>query len=427
MRRAAVWRAALVAAVAAGLAAPTAVAAQEPDPAVAPVTVLSADGRSATDGQRTLAVSQARGLSTQGQAITVSGSGYREDKGIYVALCAIPPVDHVPTPCGGGVDTEGAAGASQWISSNPPSYGVGLARPYGPGGSFTTSFTVRPEISPTVDCRYVRCAVVTRSDHTRTSDRSQDIFVPVTFADPAVPTTTEPPTTVPPATLPPTTVPPTVPPPATTVSPEGTAVTDGVRTLSASTVADLDPAGAEIAVEGRGYSPAGGIYVALCAVGADGAPPGPCSSGSPEVSVWVSAQGGLATPYGDGGTFAVRLRLPAVIDGTTDCRVVACAVTTRPDEAGSLDRSQELALPVRFAAETPTTTTTAAPTTTTGTVARGEDDTAGAGAPDDEGGGSGGSALPWIVAAVVVAAAGAGGAVALRRRRGPGPDRVVAS
>ena len=32
------------------------------------------------------------------------------------------------------------------------------------------------------DCREVRCAVVTRADHTRSEDRSQDVRVPVSFA-----------------------------------------------------------------------------------------------------------------------------------------------------------------------------------------------------------------------------------------------------
>ena len=46
------------------------------DPTVAPNTVLGGDGRSATDGRRTLAVTQAAGLDPAGQTIGVSGSGY---------------------------------------------------------------------------------------------------------------------------------------------------------------------------------------------------------------------------------------------------------------------------------------------------------------------------------------------------------------
>jgi hypothetical protein len=169
-----------------------------PDPLVAPATTLSADGRTATDGRRSLTVSQAAGLPDAGGPITVTGTGYDDFKGIYVALCLVPPPNQPPTPCGGGPDTEGASGSSAWISSNPPSYGEGLATPYGPGGTFTVTVHVNPLLAEGFDCRAVRCAVVTRNDHTRSVDRSQDIFVPVTFAAPQVapPTTPQPPTTL---------------------------------------------------------------------------------------------------------------------------------------------------------------------------------------------------------------------------------------
>ena len=76
---------------------------------------------------------------------------------------------------------EGDGGASVWISDNPPSYAAGLPRPYGPGGSFRVNFKVGPVIDKFNDCRAVRCAIVTKSDHTINSDRSQDLQIPVTF------------------------------------------------------------------------------------------------------------------------------------------------------------------------------------------------------------------------------------------------------
>lgn len=157
---------------------------------IAPALAQADD--SVSDGTRTLTVSQSTGLSESGQTITVSGSGYDVNKGIYVALCVATPKGVLPSPCGGGVDMEGDGGASVWISDNPPSYAAGLPRPYGPGGSFRVSFKVGPVIDKFNDCRAVRCAIVTKSDHTINSDRSQDLQIPVTFLGTTPSTTVKP-------------------------------------------------------------------------------------------------------------------------------------------------------------------------------------------------------------------------------------------
>ncbi|MGX7677841.1 hypothetical protein ACSMXN_02965 [Jatrophihabitans sp. DSM 45814] len=133
-----------------------------------------------SDGQR-LALSQSSHLNDAGQTITVTGSGFNTAKGIYLAFCVKPKPGAVPTPCGGGADTSGKTGSSVWISSNPPSYGKGLAVSYGAGGTFTVQLHIAATLNETTDCRKVRCAVVTRADHTRTEDRSQDVIVAVSF------------------------------------------------------------------------------------------------------------------------------------------------------------------------------------------------------------------------------------------------------
>ncbi|BCJ70281.1 hypothetical protein GCM10009779_35650 [Polymorphospora rubra] len=133
-----------------------------------------------TAGQR-LTVSKTTGINRQGETLSVSGTGYDTNKGIYVAFCVDNGAGSAPSPCGGGIDMSGDSGASQWISSNPPAYGEGLAIPYGPGGSFSVQVKVSSRIGD-VDCTVRRCAVVTRTDHLRTADRSQDVRVPVTFA-----------------------------------------------------------------------------------------------------------------------------------------------------------------------------------------------------------------------------------------------------
>ncbi|MFI6577252.1 cell wall protein [Nocardiopsis sp. NPDC050513] len=136
----------------------------------------------------TLSVSQTSGLDPDGQTVTVTGSGYDTSKGVYVALCDTSRAGaaQAPSPCIGGVDMDGSSGSSVWVSSNPPPYGEGLAVPYdgrGTDGGFSVELTVRASDAGT-DCTdaSTECAVVTRNDHTRSSDRSQDVFVPVTFA-----------------------------------------------------------------------------------------------------------------------------------------------------------------------------------------------------------------------------------------------------
>ncbi len=144
---------------------------------------------SASDGTRTLTVSQGTNLSGDGQTVTVSGSGYDTNKGIYVALCVATPKGSLPSPCGGGVDMEGDGGASVWISDNPPSYASGLPISYGSGGSFRVTFKVGPIINQVTDCRVVQCAIITKNDHTINNDRSQDLQIPVTFTGTPVATT----------------------------------------------------------------------------------------------------------------------------------------------------------------------------------------------------------------------------------------------
>ena len=132
-------------------------------PVLAPAA--HADGASATgrSGQ-TLTVSRVDGLPTTGATLRVTGRGYDTGKGIYVALCADNGPGRLPSPCGGGADTSGKTGASQWISSNPPPYGKGLAVPYGPGGTFDVTIRVGAKLSASQDCTKIRCAVVTRAD-----------------------------------------------------------------------------------------------------------------------------------------------------------------------------------------------------------------------------------------------------------------------
>lgn len=138
------------------------------------VTVKGGNGQ-------TLTVTQAKKLSAKGQTVTVTGRHYDETVGIYVALCVLPAKGGIPTPCGGGVDKSGTSGASEWVSSNPPPYGLGLAVPYSVGGSFKVRLKVGPIIGA-FDCRKIKCGIITKADHLNEEDRSADVVIPVTFA-----------------------------------------------------------------------------------------------------------------------------------------------------------------------------------------------------------------------------------------------------
>ncbi|XKK37630.1 LPXTG cell wall anchor domain-containing protein [Nocardiopsis sp. ARC36] len=166
-------------------------------PETAPVTVPQAEPRARPaapqapaprePGTPALTVSRTSGLDPAGETVTVTGTGYDTSKGVYVALCDTSSAGpaQAPGPCIGGVDMDGSGGASVWVSSNPPPYGEGLTTPYtgsGADGGFSVQLEVRAGDENT-DCTAsgTECAVVTRNDHTRSSDRGQDVFVPVSF------------------------------------------------------------------------------------------------------------------------------------------------------------------------------------------------------------------------------------------------------
>lgn len=413
------------------------------DPLVAPAVTRSADGRSATDGTRTLTVSKASGVDPAGETITVTGSGYNEEKGIYLAFCVVPARNQTPTPCGGGAG-QGEVGVARWISSDPPSYGEGLANPYSPGGGFSLTLTVSAQLNPDTDCRVVACAIVTRNDHTRMSDRSQDILIPVTFAEPgsASPTptparpTTAPaaaptfaPTAAPTSTGGPLVVVPTAqatstppasaateappPPPAPALSSDGRTVTLGDARLTVSQAAGLDPAGATVEVTASGFDTARGVFVSLCAVDEARGRVGPCAAG-PGLAAWISSDPpeygrNLALPYAAGGGFTLTLDVRPVIDASTDCRRVPCVLGARPD--GESEAAPTLLLPVTFAGASPAAPTSAAGAAETATPAPGSDDVA-----DDAS--DSGMPLVLVAGAAGLVLVAAGGFLAYRRSRG---------
>lgn len=111
--------------------------------------------------------------------VEVSGKGYNTKIGIYVTFCVIPKKNQRPEVCG-PYDITGQNNDSVWVSSNPPIYAALLVKPFGKGGTFKVKVTVRKKIGD-FDCSIVRCAILTRADHTRSDDRSADVIIPVTI------------------------------------------------------------------------------------------------------------------------------------------------------------------------------------------------------------------------------------------------------
>jgi hypothetical protein len=153
------------------MATVTALVVASASPANAAVTAKNPNGSSISIKQTTF---------SKPTQITVTGRGFDETVGIYLALCVVPKKGQLPTPCGGGVNKGGVGESSYWISSNPPPYGQALAIEYLPGGRFSQQVIITKRIGK-FDCRKVKCAITVRADHTREGDRTRDIFIPITF------------------------------------------------------------------------------------------------------------------------------------------------------------------------------------------------------------------------------------------------------
>ncbi|QLL23812.1 hypothetical protein DLE03_05555 [Actinobacteria bacterium IMCC25003] len=142
-----------------------------------PLTSFAATSINGPDGQSLTVTSSQVKNDTK---VTVTGKGFDETIGIYLAYCILPKKGAAPTPCGGGADIQGVKEASFWISSNPPAYGAGLAIAFQPGGRFKEQVAVTKKIG-NFDCTKVRCAITVRSDHLHEGDRTHDLFIPISF------------------------------------------------------------------------------------------------------------------------------------------------------------------------------------------------------------------------------------------------------
>ena len=143
-------------------------------PAAAKTSVSGSFGQAISVTKSTLVVSNKM------QTVTVTGTGFDETIGIYLAYCVFPKPGTAPTPCGGGANKAGIAGSSIWISSNAPPYADGLAIAFKGGGRFSEKLSITKMIGK-FDCTKIKCAITVRSDHLHEGDRTNDLFIPITF------------------------------------------------------------------------------------------------------------------------------------------------------------------------------------------------------------------------------------------------------
>jgi hypothetical protein len=150
---------------------------------VAAVVSTSPSVSTPARAQPRITVSQTSGLDPKGGLVTVRGSGFDVTKGIYIFVCN-QATWNAARRCVGGINLDGSSPLSQWISSNPPGYAIGLTVPFAADGTFVVPLFVRAidESTNLIDCSKQQCGIVTFADHTRRDDRSQDVFVPINFA-----------------------------------------------------------------------------------------------------------------------------------------------------------------------------------------------------------------------------------------------------
>ncbi|WP_075692324.1 neocarzinostatin apoprotein domain-containing protein [Corynebacterium sphenisci] len=299
-------------------------------------------------GEPAMDLSKSTGLA-DGETITITGTGYRPDDGVYIAQTIEKPK-----------------------VGFPQTYGEAVKVTPDESGSFTAKLPVNVVFGE-VDCRKTDCYVGSFTAFPNLVDRTQDVWKPISFAAGVKPAAGAAGTgdagkgdsgkgNSGPA--------------ATGGGDSATSKSSSGATVTVSPVSGLKPAGDTVRVVGRGFKTSGnGVYVGLVDVAKfspinrDAFAPG---------TVWVARNNNKLK---EDGSFAIDLPVQAKFNDT-DCTKVECAVYTFAAH-GSPDRSQDTSTPVKFAAG-------AAGTGTGGTDSgKGTDSGAGTGTDSNASGDSG--------------------------------------
>ncbi len=252
-------------------------------------------------GTGAITLSRTTDLGT-GDAVTVTGTGFKANTPLYLAQTVAKPAVGFPTTYGqeAKVTTEA-------------------------DGSFTADIEVSRNVK-NIDCLQTDCYIATFAAFPSIfTDRSQDVWMPISFASDA----------------------------AVGQQGSGAAPGTGGPVTTVSTTSGIGASGETLRVSGTGFSAAGaGIYVGLAETGRYN----PANADSFASTVYVRS-----TEI-NGGAWTVDLPVQART-GETDCLARSCAVYTLAAH-GSPDRSQDTVVPVTFdpaeARETPGATPAAA-------------------------------------------------------------------
>ncbi|RIJ69796.1 hypothetical protein D1871_21305 [Nakamurella silvestris] len=178
-----------VASICAALVVSSAVGDRVPTATAAPVAaVVAATPVTVVDGDRSLTVDPASDLAAVNAPITVSGTGFDTDHGLYLAVCkaGFKKSQDLSSCIGGSVPSQNGTTSWAWITDDPDAEG---AITWGEDGSFSLTLNLAAAAGDSVDCQTQSCAVYARSDAEKPKDRANDLTVPVAFV-PAVSTST---------------------------------------------------------------------------------------------------------------------------------------------------------------------------------------------------------------------------------------------
>lgn len=245
-----------------------------------------------------------------GDVLTIKGSGYRPGDGVYLTQTIDKPVVGFPS-----------------------NYGEAVKVTPDDNGTFTAEMPINTGFND-VDCRKRQCYVASFTAFPNLTDRSQDHWAPIKFADDAkAPELTEGPTATHPGAG--------APPSGTggsATSGNGSATTPSGATVTVSPYSGLNPDGDEVTVTGKGYKNSGpGIYVALAQND---------RFTSTNADAFTEAVFIRPNQIGPDGSFTTTLPVRAKGAGN-NCLANQCSVFTFAAH-GSQDRSQDAAVGISF-------------------------------------------------------------------------------
>ena len=245
----------------------------------------------------TAAVNQATNLSRSGETLVITMSGVPEGQGVYVYQCvASSDANQRPTKC---VGQQGTIWTTK--DSGPGSAG---SIPFTGSVNINVLHTFIAKDTTTVDCDIAACGIFVRRDHMGGStDKSLDLFIPISFAP--------------------------------------------QYGVTVSKTTDLIPAGENLIVNLTGLVYNQGVYVRECARTLDGSRPTDCDG----LGVWASLDPAQLALHATNAATPITLPVKSTfVTGvkTVDCSKSGCDVFVRRDHMGSGDTTLDRLIPLTF-------------------------------------------------------------------------------